>query len=169
MNPPQKDPEIKSVVGIEHRFSDRLAILLTDMFGTLRFLGICIAFFALWILWNLHVFPFLKPFDPYPFAGLEMVVSVFAIILSVTVLISQKRQSRLEKLRGQVEFEVNVHAEQEITKVLNMLHDIQKKLGINVADEQLEQMKEELDIHKLHKMMNNDENNIVLDEIKPDE
>lgn len=47
----------------------------------------------------------------------------------------------MENIRQQVEFEVNIHAEKEITKVLEMLHDIHKKLGIqNTEDTELENM-----------------------------
>ncbi|TSJ36345.1 DUF1003 domain-containing protein [Mucilaginibacter corticis] len=56
-----------------------------------------------WITWNTSLLLDVKPFDRYPFAGLEMVVSVFDVILSVSVLMSQRRQNRLEKLRQQVE------------------------------------------------------------------
>ena len=55
------------------------------------------------------------------------------------------REGKMNSVR-QIEFEVNVHDETEITKVLEMLHDIQKKLSINKAtDTELEQMKETLD------------------------
>lgn len=80
-----------------------------------------------------------------------MVVSIFAIILSVAVLISQKRQTKLEKVSQQVEFEINVRAEEEITMVLVMLHAIQKKIGIEDKDAELEQMKEKTDIEQLHR------------------
>ncbi len=91
---------------------------------------------------------------------LTMIVSLFAIILSVAVLISQNREGKMNSLRQQIEFEVNVHAEYEITKVLAMLHEIQIKLGIsNKKDTVLEEMKEPLDIQKIHEQLNDmDEN-----------
>ncbi len=91
---------------------------------------------------------------------LTMIVSLFAIILTVAVLISQNREGRMNSLRQQIEFEVNVHAENEITKVLAMLHEIQIKLGIsNKKDTVLEEMKETLDIQKIHEYLNDmDEN-----------
>jgi uncharacterized membrane protein len=82
-----------------------------------------------------------------------MVVSIFAIILSVSVLISQNRQRRLEKVRQEVEFAVNVRSEAEITKMLSMLHAIQKKLGMKNEDQELEAMKEKLDIRQLHQKL----------------
>ena len=86
-----------------------------------------------------------------------MVLSIFAIFLSVSVLISQNRLRRLEKVREQVEFEVNVRAEQEITKVLDMLHSIQRKLGIDQPDPELEQMKKNTDVERLHDQISKEE------------
>lgn len=68
----------------------------------------------------------------------------------MSVLMSQNRQRKLEKVREQVEFEVNVRAENEITKMLEMLHDIQAEMGILKPDQELEEMKEKLDVNKLH-------------------
>lgn len=131
--------------------SDKVSLMITNTFGSVTFLFLCSLAIVFWICWNLNFIPSFKPFDPYPFPALEMVVSIFAIILSVAVLISQKRQARLEKVSQQVEFEINVRAEEEITKVLEMLHAIQKKIGIEDKDVELEQMKEKTDIEQLHR------------------
>lgn len=142
---------LKSNLDINQSRSDRLAIFIANFFGSITFLCLCVLFFIFWITMNVGLVPGLKPVDPYPFPALEMSVSIFAVVLSVSVLTSQNRQGRMEKLRDQVEFEVNVRAENEITKVLAMLHEIQKKMGINSdADDELEQMKENLDIKKIH-------------------
>lgn len=68
----------------------------------------------------------------------------------MSVLISQNRQRKLEKIREQVEFEVNIRAEKEITKMLEMLHEMQLKMGIRKNDQELEEMKEKLDVNELH-------------------
>lgn len=149
------EQEVKSRLDVPKSWSHRLAHFTIGFLGSVGFLCFIVIFFIVWIDWNLNHFPHLKPFDPFPFPILTMVVSLFAIILSVTVLISQNRQSRIEKLRQQVEFEVNVRAENEITKVLSMLHDIQKRLKMeNRVDEELEEMKEKLDINDLHAKLN---------------
>jgi len=137
---------------------DRMAILLTDVFGSLIFLFSAFFIILTYIFWNLNYLPGLQPFDQYPFNGLDMVLSIFAIFLSVSVLISQNRQRRLEKIREQLEFEVNVRAEQEITKVLDMLHRIQCKLGIDEYDPELEQMKQDTDVARLHEKISREEN-----------
>ena len=143
------EKEIKSALEFNKTRIDHFAIFMTNGLGSIYFLLSCVIFFCIWIGWNM-LNP--KSFDPSPFSILEMLVSLFAIILSVTVLINQNRQRKMDKIQQQVEFEVNVRAEEEITKVLNMLHDIQIKLGIqNLHDKELEQMKEIIDIKEIHK------------------
>ncbi|RZK53028.1 MAG: DUF1003 domain-containing protein [Pedobacter sp.] len=132
---------------------DKIALFVTNTFGSVVFLLIFVAFVAGWISWNAGLIPGLKPFDEFPFSELEMGVSIFAIFLSITVLISQKRQARLEKISQEVEFEVNVRSEKEITKVLEMLHRIEKKLGITDNDKELEEMKSSTDVADLHKQV----------------
>ncbi len=133
------------------RGHDKISLLITNTFGSVLFLLFFILFILGWITLNLGWFPSLKPFDPFPFAELEMIVSIFAIFLSISVLISQKRQARLEKISQEVEFEINIRAEKEITKVLEMLQSIQKELGIAVKDQELEEMKNKTDLEALQK------------------
>ena len=155
-NKKDKNPAngIKSTLEFNETWIDKAATFITGTFGSVRFLGLCLAFFLVWIAWNLNALPLLKPFDPYPFQMLTMIVSIFAIILSISVLISQNREGKRDMIRQQVEFEVNIRAESEITKMLTMLHEIQKKLGItNTTDTELEKMKAETDIHDIHQKL----------------
>ena len=143
------EKELKSSLEFTKTRYDVFGQIMTNKLGSIPFLVFCIVFFALWIGWNL-LSP--HPFDAAPFPILEVAVSVFAIVLSVTVLVNQNRQGKMDKIRQQVEFEVNVRAEEEITKVLNMLHDIQLKLGMDSAhDQELEQMKESTDVKEIHR------------------
>ena len=146
-----KNNELKSVIDVQPSLLDRFAIALSNIFGSIIFLVICLVSLFIYILWNLNLFSFGKAFDPYPFNGLNSLLAIFAIVLSVCVLISQNRQRKIEKIREQIEFEVNVRAETEITKILEMLHDMQKKMGIDKKDPELEQMKEATDIEQLHR------------------
>jgi uncharacterized membrane protein len=146
--------EIKSALEFNETRTDKIATFITGTFGTMRFLGFCVAAFFIWIVWNLNLLPLLKPFDPYPFQMLTMIVALFAIILSIAVLISQNREGKRDMIRQQVEFEVNIRAEMEITKMLTMLHEIQKKLHIHsTTDVELEEMKAETDIKKIHQTL----------------
>jgi len=148
--------ELKSSLEFEKTGTDRFAVFIAKLLGSIGFLIGCIIFFILWIGLNLGTTPTITPFDPFPFPILEMMVSIFAIILSVSVLINQNRQSRIEKTRQQVDFEVNVRAESEITKILNMLHEIHQKMGLHSEeDQELERMKKETDVKQIHKTLDN--------------
>ena len=148
--------QLKSSLNFTKTKTDKLAVFIANFLGSMPFLLICILLFAVWICWNLRVIPGARPFDPFPFPTLEMAVSIFAIILSISVLINQNRQGRIEKIRQQVEFEINVRAESEITKVLQMLHEIHIKLGLNSKeDQELQQMKQQTNIDEIQQSVDN--------------
>ena len=113
---------------------------LTAAFGSVTFLILNILFFAFWISINVGIFPEITPFDPFPFGFLTMIVSLEAIILSVFILVSQNRQSYVTSLREELHMQINLIAEEEITKVLKVLAEIRKKMGIIEKDPELEAM-----------------------------
>ncbi len=81
--------------------------------GSMPFLILNGAWFIIWIAVN--TLPLgLPTFDPYPFGLLTMIVSLEAIFLSCFVLISQNRQAQKDKVRADIEYEVNIKAELEI-------------------------------------------------------
>ncbi|MGE5233465.1 MAG: DUF1003 domain-containing protein [Acidobacteriota bacterium] len=82
--------------------------------GSIPFLLIHVVLFALWIVLNIDGFPWSMMFDPFPYGLLTMIVSLEAIILSVFVLLSQNRQTEKDRVRGDIEYEVNLKAELEI-------------------------------------------------------
>lgn len=150
-----KHKPLKSLLEFNKSWGERIAVLLANTFGSIKFLCLSLSLFFVWIAWNMNLLPKLKVFDPYPFTLLTMAVSLFSTILSIAVLINQKREGKMNSIRQQIEFEVNVHAEHEITKVLEMLHGIQKKMGMDdTIDSELEEMKESLDIQQLHEKLN---------------
>ena len=151
------DKELRSSLDFTKTRIDKMSVFTVGLFGSMRFLLSCMLFFVLWICWNTKLLQ-LTPFDPFPFPILEMSVTIFAIILSVSVLINQNRQGRMDKIRQQVDFEINVRAEEEITKVLNMLHAIHQKLGIDTSDDkELEEMKENVDVKKIHESIDKED------------
>lgn len=105
----------------------KVADWIAEFSGSIAFLMIHIVFFAVWILLNVSWVPFAPNFDPFPFGLLTMVVSLEAIILSVFVLLSQNRQVAKDRIRSDIEYEVNLKAELEIAhlheKVDRMMED----------------------------------------------
>ena len=81
--------------------------------GSMPFLMINGAWFIIWIVIN--TLPLGIPgFDPYPFGLLTMIVSLEAIFLSCFVLVSQNRQAEKDRVRSDIEYEVNIKAELEV-------------------------------------------------------
>lgn len=121
-------------------FSDKVADKLTSRFGTVPFLVLNALWFAIWILLNTKVIPGIKPFDPFPFGLLTMIVSLEAIFLAVIVLISQNRGAKIAELREEIDLQVNSIAESEVSKVIELLRILMKKNGINTDDPEIDEM-----------------------------
>ena len=82
--------------------------------GSMPFLMINGGWFIIWIVLNTLILGSAAAFDPYPFGLLTMIVSLEAIFLSCFVLVSQNRQAEKDRLRSDIEYEVNIKAELEI-------------------------------------------------------
>ena len=90
----------------------RIADWIAWFSGSMQFLILNAIWFITWIA--LNQLPFGVQFDPFPFGLLTMIVSLEAIFLSCFVLISQNRQAQKDKVRADIEYEVNIKAELEI-------------------------------------------------------
>lgn len=91
----------------------RIADWIAWFSGSMPFLILNGVWFISWI--SINTLPLGVPaFDPYPFGLLTMIVSLEAIFLSCFVLISQNRQAQKDKVRADIEYEVNIKAELEI-------------------------------------------------------
>ena len=116
---------------------ERLDDAITAFSGRLYFVYFHVLWFGVWILINLGFFG-IKPFDPYPFGLLTMIVSLEAIFLSTFVLISQNRFSAEADRRADLDLQIGLLTEHELTHVLIMLDAIQDKMGIeNDTDKEL--------------------------------
>jgi len=91
----------------------RVADWVANFSGSITFLVVHIGIFFTWILLNIGVLPF-GDFDRFPFGLLTMAVSLEAIILSTLLLFSSNRQTARDRIRGDIEYEVNLKAELEV-------------------------------------------------------
>ena len=88
---------------------------ISEFSGSLDFLFIHVGIFFLWIVLNSGPLSrMFGPFDPFPYGLLTMCVSLEAIILSVFVLLSQSRQVARDRVRNDIEYDINLKAELEI-------------------------------------------------------
>jgi uncharacterized membrane protein len=131
-------------------YSQKAADALTQYFGRMWFLLANGLFFLVWVLVNVGAIPFIPVFDPFPFFLLTTFVSLEAILLAVTVLISENRAARVAELREEMDFQVNVQSEREITKILHMVDEIRTAMKMKSKhDPELAAMKETIDVDRL--------------------
>jgi uncharacterized membrane protein len=143
----------------ERGIQDRIADLITNFSGHLVFVYVHIIWFGGWILLNTGNFG-VQPFDPYPYGLLTMVVSLEAIFLSTFVLISQNRMGQDAENRANLNLQIALLTESEVTRVLQMLDEIQDRMGIsNDRDTSLTDLEKDIrpedvlaEIHRLQQL-----------------
>jgi CRP/FNR family cyclic AMP-dependent transcriptional regulator len=105
----------------------RIADWIAWFSGSMQFLIINGLWFLIWIAVNtLPLGP--NQFDPFPFGLLTMIVSLEAIFLSCFVLISQNRQAAKDKIRADIEYDVNIKAELEVAHLHEKVDHIHEEL-----------------------------------------
>src|SRR4028118_1433372 len=118
---------------------EKIADNVTRFTGSMIFVYIHLTLFGLWIVWNLGWLG-LKPFDP-SFVVLAMFASVEAIFLSTFVLISQNRMAAQADKRAELNLQVSLLSEHEITRLVTLVAAMAKKMDIADAhDAEIEEL-----------------------------
>jgi uncharacterized membrane protein len=103
---------------------------ITAFAGSLNAVYANILVVGIWIVINSGLFTGRKPFDPYPFPLLAMFASIEAIFLSTFVLIRQNRAAVLNEKRADLDVQINLLSEHEITRLIQMVDKISVKIGV---------------------------------------
>jgi CRP/FNR family cyclic AMP-dependent transcriptional regulator len=112
----------------------RIADWIAWFSGSISFLLLHCVWFVIWVSINVKHLG-VPQFDPYPFGLLTMIVSLEAIFLSCLVLISQNRQVAKDRVRSDIEYEVNVKAELEVAHLHEKIDKLQERIvGLARAD-----------------------------------
>ena len=129
-----------------------IADQLTRLAASTPFLVLHAVWFALWMLANSGYFSGIRPFDPFPFGLLTMIVSLEAIFLTIFVLMAQSRESAVEELREEVTLQVILRMEEEVTKTLQLVAGLYARMGHQVGvDAELREMLGPLDADRIEK------------------
>jgi uncharacterized membrane protein len=123
----------------------RVADAITGFAGSMRSVYTHATFLAVWLVCNAGLAPGVRPWDPFPFVMLAMIASVEAIFLSTFVLISQNRMAALSSRRDELDVQISLLAEHEITRVIQMLDATMRHLQVPVATPELEPLKQDVD------------------------
>ncbi len=122
-------------------FEERLARAIARFAGHLRFVYAHALIYGFWILANLGWVLGVRPWDP-TFVVLAMVASVEAIFLSTFILITQNRMAAAADRRAELDVQIGLLAEAEITKLVELVAQIAEKLDVPGAEEEeVEEMK----------------------------
>ncbi len=108
---------------------DKIADAITAFTGSMRFVYLHLVIFGLWILINVGAIPLIPRFDP-SFVILAMVASVEAIFLSTFVLITQNRMATMADRRADLDLQISLLSEHEVTRLITLVRAIADRMGI---------------------------------------
>ena len=122
-----------------------------SFFGSARFIVAQVVFVAAWIVLNSEKTTWIRPFDPYPFAFLALIVDIEFIFLTTFVLINQKHQMRRAEQWSHLHLQLSMLTEQEVTKNIKMLHVISQRIGVEMAtrDQEVSELSQDTEIAAL--------------------
>jgi uncharacterized membrane protein len=109
---------------------DALGDAVANFIGSMPFVLVHVFGFILWAVVNSGAVPVIKPFDPYPYILLTMVVSMEGVIVGTFVLMKQNRMARRSEHRDHLNLQIDLLAEKEITKMLQLQRLMCERLGI---------------------------------------
>lgn len=156
-NSRQSESHIDSIVrqeeeALEQRSSSECLADTVSLFaGSLPFIAVHLVFLLAWLLVNEGEIPWARPFDPYPFSLLGVIVSMEAVILSSFIIMRQNRMMRRGERRDHLNLQVDLLAEKEITKVLQMVRAICGHMELKdiMADRDIHELSQNTSIESL--------------------
>ena len=137
--------EVRRELERRKTLQETIADKITAFIGSMTFVALHVFFFGGWLVVNMGVVPGIAPFDPFPFVMLAMIASVEAIFLSTFVLISQNRMAALADKRADLDLQVNLLAEHEVTRLVELVDGIARHLGAREhSDPRLDELKKDV-------------------------
>ncbi|HEV2834150.1 MAG TPA: DUF1003 domain-containing protein, partial [Pyrinomonadaceae bacterium] len=99
--------------------ADRAADMIAEFGGSWKFIGVSIAMIIFWIIFNSYVL--IRGFDPAPYQMLNLVLAVIAGMQAPIIMMSQNRQGEKDRLRADLDYQVNLKNELSLAEVLRRL------------------------------------------------
>ncbi len=116
----------------------------TAFAGSLSFVALHAAILMFWLLANTGRLG-IRQWDPYPFVMLAMAASVEAIFISTFVLIGQNRQSQVADRRAELNLQIDLLTEHEVTRLIEMVEAIAKRLDVTLDVPDLREIAKDID------------------------
>src|SRR6266550_6194237 len=128
--------------------ADRGADMLAEFGGSWKFIGAAIGFLIFWVLlntWLLHG----KGFDPFPYVLLNLVLGMITGLQAPIIMMSQNRQSGKDRLRADLDYQVNLKNELSLTEVLRRLDVLESERLPQLFTQQNEKI-DKLSLHSVN-------------------
>src|SRR6202453_1679898 len=131
--------------------AERISEAIAKFIGSVAFLLLQLLLVLTWSAINLNLIPGVKPFDPFPFGILALLISSESVILTIFVLMSQNRRTRQAERRSPPDLQGGMLAQKELTTMLEMQQKICQRIGVDVAASttELQGFAATTDVHKL--------------------
>src|ERR671938_50869 len=114
--------------------ADRLADLLAEFGGSWKFIGVSVSLIIFWMLLNSFILT--RGFDQAPYQMLNLVLAVIASLQAPIIMMSQNRQGSKDRLRADLDYEVNLKNELSLTEVLRRLDVLESERLPQMFEEQ---------------------------------
>jgi len=119
--------------------SDRAADLIAEFGGSWKFIGVSIALIIFWIIFNSLIL--IRGFDPAPYQMLNLVLAVIAGMQAPIIMMSQNRQGEKDRLRADLDYQVNLKNELSLAEVLRRLDVLESERLPKLIDDMRAQAK----------------------------
>lgn len=129
--------DIGRALAADRTFGQRLADTIAQFGGSWTFILLFLGFLAAWALLNTRV-P--RPFDPYPFIFLNLLLSTIAALQAPLILMSQNRQAARDRAQAEADYEVNLKAEIEIRNLHDKLDTLREQQWADLVAMQRDQI-----------------------------
>jgi CRP/FNR family cyclic AMP-dependent transcriptional regulator len=106
-------------------FADRAADLIAEFGGSWKFIISAVLFFNVWVLINTLLLTN-NGFDPYPYLLLSTAINMLAVLQAPIILMSQNRQSHKDRLRSEIDYQVNLKNELALDEILQRLKALER-------------------------------------------
>ena len=116
---------------------DQLADKVAAFGGSWRFIFLSVAAIALWTIVNAWIG---KPFDPFPYIFLNLVLSCLAALQAPVIMMSQNRQAAHDRIDAEQDYHVNTKAELEILSLHTKLDEIREQKWVELLKIQEQQL-----------------------------
>ena len=119
--------------------ADRAADMIAEFGGSWKFIGVSIALIIFWIIFNSYIL--VSGFDPAPYQMLNLVLAVIAGMQAPIIMMSQNRQGEKDRLRADLDYQVNLKNELSLAEVLRRLDVLESERLPKLVEEMKTQTK----------------------------